>query len=85
MKTRFAVSLAMAMIGCGGERTGTPEAAPDSQVAAVHPLLDLRAMSDTAPPLYRVRFETTEGPVQLEVTGFCGFRWSPGIGIGGSF
>jgi hypothetical protein len=30
-------------------------------------------------------FETPEGPVQLEVTGFCGFRWSPGIGIGASF
>lgn len=30
-------------------------------------------------------FETPEGPVQLEVSGFCGFRWMPGIGIGASF
>lgn len=30
-------------------------------------------------------FETGEGPVELEVTGFCGFRWSPGIGIGIGF
>lgn len=31
-------------------------------------------------------FETPdEGPVELQVTGFCGLRWSPGIGIGASF
>lgn len=30
-------------------------------------------------------FETTEGPVELEVGGFCGVRWSPGIGIGARF
>lgn len=30
-------------------------------------------------------FETTEGPVELEVGGFCGFRWSPGIGVGFGF
>jgi hypothetical protein len=30
-------------------------------------------------------FDTPEGPVELQVSGFCGFRWSPGIGIGASF
>jgi hypothetical protein len=27
-------------------------------------------------------FETPDGPVELEVGGYCGFAWSPGIGIG---
>jgi hypothetical protein len=27
-------------------------------------------------------FETTDGPVQLEVGGFCGFAWGPSFGIG---
>lgn len=30
-------------------------------------------------------FETTDGPVQLEVGGFCGFAWGPSIGIGFGF
>lgn len=30
-------------------------------------------------------FETAEGPVQLEVGGFCGLEWSPGLGFGASF
>ena len=30
-------------------------------------------------------FETTDGPVELEVGGFCGFQWGPSIGIGFSF
>ena len=30
-------------------------------------------------------FDTPDGPVQLEVGGYCGLRWSPGIGFGASF
>jgi hypothetical protein len=30
-------------------------------------------------------FTTSEGPVELQIGGYCGFRWSPGIGIGFSF
>jgi len=62
----FAVALALTACGReGGDRTA--QAAPDSQAAPVHPLLNLRAMSDTAPPTYRVAFETTAGPFVVEV------------------
>ncbi|MFO7567200.1 MAG: hypothetical protein R6X02_31435 [Enhygromyxa sp.] len=30
-------------------------------------------------------FETADGPVELEVGGFCGFGWGPSIGIGVGF
>ncbi|HVH99076.1 MAG TPA: hypothetical protein VM869_10210 [Enhygromyxa sp.] len=30
-------------------------------------------------------FETDEGLVELEIQGYCGFQWSPSIGIGFSF
>jgi peptidyl-prolyl cis-trans isomerase A (cyclophilin A) len=68
MRTSVALLVALALAGCGGD-TGerSAEAAADSAVAPVHPLLDLRAMADTAPPTYRVAFETTTGPFVLEV------------------
>lgn len=74
MRTCVALAVALALVGCGGERGGrTAEAAPDSAKAPVNPLLDLRAMSDTAPPTYRVRFEATTGPFVVEVRR----AWSP--------
>jgi hypothetical protein len=30
-------------------------------------------------------FETTDGPVELEIGGFCTFRWGPSIGVGFGF
>lgn len=30
-------------------------------------------------------FATEQGPVELEIAGFCGFQWSPSIGIGVQF
>ena len=68
MRTTHALVLALVLAGCGGEGSGrTAEAAPDSAAAPVNPLLNLRAMSDTAPPTYRVAFETTAGPFVIEV------------------
>jgi peptidyl-prolyl cis-trans isomerase A (cyclophilin A) len=67
----LAVGLAAALAGgaCKGadDAARSAEAAADSQRAPVDPLLDLRAMRDTAPPLYRVRMETSTGPVLIEV------------------
>jgi peptidyl-prolyl cis-trans isomerase A (cyclophilin A) len=68
MRTSVAVLVALALAGCGGESGArSAEAEPDAPAAPVHPLLDLRAMADTAPPVYRVAFETTAGPFVLEV------------------
>lgn len=67
------MALALALSACGGDSRGrTAEAEPDT-AAPVHPLLNLRAMADTAPPTYRVRFETTTGPFTVEVRR----DWSP--------
>lgn len=30
-------------------------------------------------------FDTTQGPVELEIGGYCGLRWSPGVGVGVAF
>lgn len=53
--------------GGGDAATRSAQAQPDAQKAPVEPLLDLKAMSDTAPPLYRVHMETSTGPVVIEV------------------
>jgi cyclophilin family peptidyl-prolyl cis-trans isomerase len=64
----LALVLGVAATGCGGDAgERSAEAEPDSQAAPVNPLLDLRAMADTAPPTYRVRLEATTGPFVLEV------------------
>jgi peptidyl-prolyl cis-trans isomerase A (cyclophilin A) len=79
MRTRVAlvVALILAASGagaCGGGREdSTAEAAPDSAAEPTHPLLDLAAMRDTAPPTFRVRMETTAGPLVIEVHR----DWSP--------
>lgn len=60
--------------GCGGDPGArSAQAAPDAQTAAPDPLLDLRAMADTAPPVYRVDMETSAGRVVIEVRR----DWSP--------
>ena len=75
---KYAAALMFALVGAGCSRD-TSEAdraaatADSARLAAVHPLLNLRAMSDTAPPVYRVRMETTTGPVVIEVRR----EWSP--------
>lgn len=40
---------------------------------------------DTCSDAFTDVFATSEGTVQLEMTGFCGFAWSPSIGIGFGF
>ena len=34
---------------------------------------------------FKDTFTTTDGPVEVEFSGLCGFRWSPGLGVGVSF
>ncbi|MSR35816.1 MAG: peptidylprolyl isomerase [Gemmatimonadetes bacterium] len=74
MKRCVVLVVALAVGACGRDTTGrTAAAAPDSPAAPTHPLLDLRAMGDTAPSRYLVRFETTAGPLVIEVHR----DWSP--------
>jgi peptidyl-prolyl cis-trans isomerase A (cyclophilin A) len=75
MRTCVALAVALALGACGGEGAGrTAEAAPDSAAEPPpHPLLDLRAMRDTAPPTFQVRMETTAGPLVIDVHR----DWSP--------
>lgn len=44
-----------------------------------------RFPSGTCTAAFTDVFETSEGPVELEIAGFCGFSWSPSIGVGFNF
>ncbi len=44
-----------------------------------------RFPGDTCTDAFTDVFETSDGSVELEVTGFCGFTWNPGIGVGFTF
>jgi hypothetical protein len=44
-----------------------------------------RFPNDTCTDAFTDAFETSEGPVELEIQGQCGFSWGPAIGIGFSF
>ena len=53
-----------------------------------HVFLDLsvsfsgRFPGQTCTDAYTGVFDTNDGLVELEVGGFCGFQWSPGVGVG---
>jgi peptidyl-prolyl cis-trans isomerase A (cyclophilin A) len=69
--------LAVAVAACGGERQGSQEEvqrAPEA-AAPANPLLDPSSpeMNQTAPEVYRVRFETSKGEFVVEVTR----AWAP--------
>ena len=51
--------------GCGGE--GVPSEGGSETSELSDPLLDPRRFTETAPPTYRVRFDTSEGDVVVEV------------------
>lgn len=81
-----AVALGMSLLACGGEQSegdqtaqqSAPPPAPGPPAAAApaapsNPLLNPMAMNDTAPNVYRVKFETSKGDFTVEVTR----AWAP--------
>ncbi len=73
MTTRLtSAALGLALLACGGERAGA-EAAQQAAAAPPNPLLNPTAMTDTAPAVYRVKFETSKGDFTVEVTR----AWAP--------
>lgn len=84
-----AVALGMSLLACGGEQSegdqtaqqsapppapGPPAAAaPAAPAPAANPLLNPMAMTDTAPAVYRAKFETSKGDFTVEVTR----AWAP--------
>jgi peptidyl-prolyl cis-trans isomerase A (cyclophilin A) len=62
-------SLGAGACGSGGDGARTAQAAADTAKpkAPVDPLLNMKAMSDTAPAVYRVDMQTSAGKVVIEV------------------
>ena len=75
MVTGLGCALALAGAGCGRAGDAQPEAriAPADTASPRTLLLNPRLATDTAPPTYRARFETTAGPFVIEVHR----DWSP--------
>lgn len=67
-----AVALGMSLLACGGEQSEGDQTAQQSAPAA-NPLLNPTAMTDTAPAVYRAKFETSKGDFTVEVTR----AWAP--------
>lgn len=67
------LAVAIAGTACGPREKASPDAAPEAVATPtpvptpLPPLLDPQQASETAPELFRVRFETTEGAFVVEV------------------
>jgi len=62
--------------GCGGEPQAEPEAQPETAAPAqqpLNPLLDPGRFTEVAPETYRVRMETSEGAIVIQVNR----AWAP--------
>jgi peptidyl-prolyl cis-trans isomerase A (cyclophilin A) len=78
MKCSLALVLVLGIAACGSDSGRNPDAASgapavDSQTVMVSPLLNPSRANETAPDLFRARFETTEGAFVVEVHR----AWSP--------
>ncbi len=81
MRTRFAtvtpalLGAAALLIACSGKEKGGENEATSQAVQSVNPLANPNApeMNETAPAVYRVKFETSAGDFEIEVTR----AWAP--------